>query len=471
MFRNQGADNPYRAAVFTSPLDPLEPKVSGVGLNHDPDGGFYTVPSQYDTRWDDEAYQFRATDELPLMRQSPYDGRHGFILHATCHSFLQGFFYPKMVPVARLLEVCKSFPFQNLGLSWGHDYGGMVSIDQEYQYPWEDQYHDPEQLEPTHQPADPWNVPELKELLQRAQLGFLIKQPTNSTKLTRTGCAGLSNFFTGLPFEILEHIVTYLPTDEVKTLARTSRGLAMVIPSELGQSFWASRFRKSFELDFIFETQEHRDRLDWRALYFGVMKVMLYSSGLQNRKRIWGLIRSPLSGLLCIRCSGNPALPLRDANKARLRWREVCGNLQPLVQRIGASKFAAGCKRFYAQRAFIPTSLCRVIVSTISIANATYITGARLIPKEGPEACLGYTAERNQSFPNTVDQFMDATGVQGFILAVGSRGIQALQFITCAGQLSQWFGCPDGLPRTRRLATSESIAALEAGFDVRVASF
>lgn len=109
----------------------------------------------------------------------------------------------------------------------------------------------------------------------------------------------------------------------------------------------------------------------------------------------------------------------------------------------------------------------QVVVSTTSIGNTTYITGIRFIPKEGPAVYLGYIAERRGSSLNATDQSVDATSLQGFILAIGSRGIQALQLVTSSGQLSQWFGRRDGLPKTRRLVISRSIAALEAGFDVR----
>jgi hypothetical protein len=445
--------------------------VSGVGLNYDPDDTFYTVPSSYDARWDDKGYQFPDTDKLPVMRQRPVDGRHGFILHALCYSLLQEFFYPRKVPVARLLEVCESFPFQRLGLSWGHDYGGIVCIDKENHYPWEDQDIDAvKQPEPAHERADPWNIPELTELLQGVQLGLLIKQRVNSKNLTSMDGV-ISNCFTTLPLEILGYIVTCLPTDEVRSLARTSKELAAIIPSGLGQSFWASRFQPLFELNFVFEAQKYRDGLDWRSLYFGVVKALHYSPGLQNRKRIWDLIRSPLSELVCIHWSDNQALYSFDTNKDQLRWREVCGNLQPLVEPSGIGKWSVGCKQFRTQYIFIPTPLRQIVVSTILIGNATYITGVRFIPSEGSKICLGYVAEEKKSSLNTTDQFMDATGVQGFILAVGSRGVQALQFITSTRRLSQWFGCPDGLPKTRRLATSESITALEAGFDVRIASF
>lgn len=462
--------------------------MSGVGLNHDPNGSFYVVPFCYDARWDDEGYQFPAENELSMMVQFPDEGRHGFILHAVCYSLLQRFFQPEPVPVARLLEICKSCPFQYLGLSWDHDYGGIVRL--KNTYPWD------QDLDPLEQPklhryrqADPWNIPELKEHLQRTQLGMPKRRRVNSTKLnlidglgsncvTRRGVkstklnlidGAVSNCFTRLPLEVLGHIVTYLPTDEVRTLDRTSKGLAKIIPSVLGPSFWASRFYPPFELDFVFEAQEYKGELDWRSLYFRMGKALHRSRGLRNRKRIWGLIRSPLSELACMHWTGSLALRPLDGHEVKLTWKEMHGDLQPLQHRVGTSGFVTGCKRFHTQRTSIPTLLRQVAVCTISIGNATYVTGLRFIPNEGLEVCLGYTVEGKGS--SLTEQFMDTTGVQGFILAIGLRGVRALQFISCTGQLSKWVGCPKDLPITRRLATSQSITMLEAGFDVSATSF
>ncbi len=136
-----------------------------------------------------------------------------------------------------------------------------------------------------------------------------MKQRDILTKLAPTGGAILSNCFTRFPLEILEYIIAHLPTDEVKTLSRTLEELAMIIPSNLGQSFWVSRFRTPFELDVIFEG------LDWRALYFGVLKATRCSLRMQNGKLIWELIPSPLSGLICLHWSGNPALHPFDVKK------------------------------------------------------------------------------------------------------------------------------------------------------------
>jgi hypothetical protein len=266
--------------------------------------------------------------------------------------------------------------------------------------------------------------------------------------------------------EILEFILALMPTDGVKSLAQTSQALNMIIPSGLGQYFWASRFQGLFDCGFVFEAQTYELRLDWRSLYFSTTKDP--SPGLQNRRRIWGLIQS-LSDVLCLQWNGNQGLlPIgEDGNK--LKWKEVHGWIQqprPDYWSIHPfkkirPKIQAGCILLYSQYTYIPTVLCRIVVSTVSIGTATYITG--LCFKQETEICLGYTSRMQLS--------LETSGLQGFILAVGSRGIHALQFVTPTGQLSQWFGNPKGVPITRRLVSNKPITALKAGFDVRLISF
>jgi hypothetical protein len=83
----------------------------------------------------------------------------------------------------------------------------------------------------------------------------------------------------------------------------------------------------------------------------------------------------------------------------------------------------------------------------------------RFITSNDADIRLGYMAEGN-------DLFLEVTAVRGFVLAVGPRGIGALRVISGDGRTSKWFGCPKDLPVTERLASFESISALEVGVDV-----
>jgi hypothetical protein len=234
----------------------------------------------------------------------------------------------------------------------------------------------------------------------------------------------------------------------------------MIIPSGLGQFFWASRFQvPSFERGFAFEALTHGRGVNFKSLYF----KMRYVRGLRNRRRIWGLLSS-ISQVLSLQWNDAHALLPLDKNENELRWKEVHGFLQqPQEHRKSTFCLHQGCIRLYSQRTAIPTLLSQIVVSTILLGETTYITGLRFICNRGSEVCLGYKKGR--------ESVLEITGIHGFIVAVGLRGIHALQFIPPTGQLSQWFGDPTGVPKTRRLAIHRPVIALDAGFDVRFAPF
>ncbi|KIM99684.1 hypothetical protein OIDMADRAFT_181105 [Oidiodendron maius Zn] len=412
---------------------------------------------------------------------SPFDGRDSFIMHANCYSLLAQFWHPQPVPVARLLKACCSCVFlpnwRGL-LSWGpgHDYGGIIGL--RNKYPWDepDDFNGegPVRIRRSDDsPEDPWSKLKLvTTYLERSRLDGSatqtkgkrsrkarrsIRKPSarGSERFTTVGNI-ISNYFTKLPHEIFEFILTYTPTDGVKSLARTSKGLNIIIPSGLGQSFWASRFQDPFEYGYVFEAQTYGVRFDWKALYFCIKKGS--SPRLKNRRRIWRLIQS-LSELLCVQWKGDQGLLPLDRDQKELKWKEVHGLIEQPKRRQNLSRFWASpiCNRLYSQCTSIPSVLCRIVVSTVSSGTATYITGLCFISNQETEISLGYKSKRGSS--------LEMTGLQGFIIAVGSRGIHAIQFVTPTGQLSQWFGNPKGMPITRRLASCKPITALKGGFD------
>jgi hypothetical protein len=377
------------------------------------------------------------------------------------------------------VEVCRSCPTEaedgtyNVSWSPSYNYGKIFPL--LHKYPWEESdigrnTYDPQP--PTYH-QDPWNIPILIRHLQNARLDESTqvggkesrrargkKRKLAQKKLVIVGDIA-SNYFTELPLEILEYVLTYTPTEGVKSLAQTCKGLKMIIPSGLGQLFWASRFQvPSFERGFAFEALTHGHGLNLKSLYF---KMKYVTRGLRNRQRIWGLLQS-ISEVLSLQWNdSHPLLPL-DKNENELRWKEVHGALhQPKEHKKSAFCLRQGCIRLYSQRSSIPTLLRQIVVFTISLGNTTYITGLRFIYNRGSEVCFGYRKGREST--------LELTGIHGLIVAVGLRGIHALQFISPTGQLSQWFGDPNGVPKTRRLAIYRPVVALEAGFDVRFTPF
>ncbi|KAI9872224.1 MAG: hypothetical protein M1830_001894 [Pleopsidium flavum] len=388
------------------------------------------------------------------MRQRPANGRYGFVFHEACGSLLQEVYHPEAVPLARLLEICKSLPFplQGTGVSWGHDYGGLVLLDNQSHYPWEDQLveRDEDSIECQRARENPYDVPEIQQLLKEPP-----QSPPSRKGLSSSGpISERGDCFFRLPWEIREEIAVYLPTADVLSLRRASRALVHIFWS---QPLWASRFKATSDRGFLFETRNSKESRDWRSLYRRTNDAHR-PSGPQNRKRVWKLIQS-LRDITCMRWNHSSELSRWDLSGAGLRWREVAGDLRQEKPAECYHGFDEGCRLFNKQCTSIPNFLSQIAFSIIRVGNAQYITGIRLIPSKGTDICLGYRAEGKELF-------LDVTVLRGFVAAVGSRGIQALQIITGKGYASQWFGCPDESPRTRRLALFGSVAALEAGFDV-----
>ena len=451
-------------------------RLTGVGFHCKVDAYSDTnpliVPFRYHARWDDKGVP--DTEKLQLIPYGQNETTSAFILHASCCLLLKEYFSPGPIPLARLVEVCKSCPLDfdfYSCISWGHDYGGRVELDNFY--PWEEKDISSirpinDDLEPNYQDADPCRLLDLNKLMQTAnlakskQLSSTAMGQTQHRQSPRTRQMAMKNgivpnSFTRIPYEILEAIMAFLRTQDVRAFAQASKWLKVIIPSELGQSFWASRF--TFEFDFIFEARKHQGNLDWKWLYFEIVSALHHSRGLQNRRRIWRLIQSPLSELLSLHWSGNQSLLPSNQDIYKLRWKEVYGCLLEPKYR----GFEMCRQRFYKQKTSIPITLQQVVVSSILIGDMTYIIGIRFIPLQGQMVCLGYEGKPSE---NLMVQSIEITSIQGFILAVGSKGINALQLITKSGRLSQWFGYPQGLPKTHHLTTFESIIVLEAGFDV-----
>ncbi|KAJ5336465.1 uncharacterized protein N7506_004487 [Penicillium brevicompactum] len=67
---------------------------------------------------------------------------------------------------------------------------------------------------------------------------------------------------------------------------------------------------------------------------------------------------------------------------------------------------------------------------------------------------------------------LDVEGVKGFILAMGTMGLHALQVISNDDSVSQWIGSPRDSPLTRRLADIGSVERLRIGIDgFKIVSF
>lgn len=432
-------------SVYSSPSGTF---VSGVGCYDDTRGSTWIAPYDPTMRWDDDDYLFPATDELPVMQQHPLNGRHGFVLHDACWHLLQRVFQPGEIPLKRLLEVCESLPFplRGNGVCWGHDYGGLLVLDDQDHYPWEDRLMDHSHNAKTRLYAEenPYNVPEIPTLLVMR----LEHPPEWLPKTQQHDC------FSRLPWEILEAIAIKLPTDDALGLRRVSKAFLPLLSSGI---FWASRFEASGDRGFIFEKWKSQDATDWMSLY-RLTSQAHNSRGLQNRRRIWNLIR-PLTDLISLRLGEGSKTACIDQKFICLRWSKVGGDVKDEASDGHPRDFNEGCRLFGTHLAHIPKDLSKISFSISSVGNVTYVAGIRLITEKGPDICLGFVSEGKEVI-------REATALRGFVLAAGSRGIHALQVVSENASLSKWVGCPNNSPITERLARFNFIAALEVSFDV-----
>ena len=439
-----------RTVVYSNPWGIA---VTGVGFYNDPDGGEWIAPSNFDARWDDAGYNFPARDHIGVLQQLPVNGRYGFPFHEACWSLLERAYSPETIPCEVLFEVCRSLPIplEGSGISWGHDFGGLLLVDNQNRYPWEDRFIDRDGFSAPVLAArsNPYHVPEIQQLHHEDPQA----PPASSSSepvITAVNC------LTALPEEIRIAIASYLPTVDALNTRLGSRSFLSIFYS---QQFWASRFDTSDDRSWIFESQEWDKTTDWRWLYHRTNKSQR-TDGMHNRERVWRLIQH-VQGILHLRRTEEPLLssPMHSpAAPASLGWLEATADLRP-VGHTPYQDFNEGCQLFFEQQISIPSLLSQIAFSVIQLGDAEYITGMRLVPSQGKAIQLGYRAERKELFLNI-------TSLTGFILAVGSRGIQGIQCISGDGRTSQWLGCPLEAPKTRRLAVSGSISVVKAGFDV-----
>lgn len=463
-----------------------ESSLSGVGLqpyvvNH-LSTEQYIAPRNYSAHYRDDKAYLRPGPETLWPTHGAYNNRTCFLLHASCCALLEKYLHPSPIPLARLAELCVSCPVRHGRLlSWGHSHGGLLKL--KTPVPWGEREINLGDLDPwtaaNGGSFDPCDTPQLGRIMESKRFvksrQLRLRHGGRTVRNRRQGDDSGSqakllpaeeitpNCFTSVPFEVLEYILTFIPTNGVLSLGRSSKGLSAIIPLELGQSFWASRFQVPFECSFAFEALEYAPgELDWKSLYFTVKGIKYPWS--KSRRRVWGIVQL-LADFLDIKWRGNHTLLPLGNSESELRWEEVHGDLRLPEgdQKATELNITRGCLRLYSQRTAVPTLLSHVAISTFSMEDTTFIMGMRFVSSSGSEVCLGYRGGRESS--------LETTGIRGLILAVGTRGIHALQLVASTGQVSGWFGNPDGLLKTRRLAIDEPITAIEAGFDVRLTFF
>ncbi|CAG8951381.1 hypothetical protein HYFRA_00007293 [Hymenoscyphus fraxineus] len=430
--------------------------ISGVGCREDNRETTWDAPSDPDLRWDDERSHGSLID-VQVMKQPVDDDQHGFVLHEACWKLLETAFPSILaeIPLKRLIDIFESLPFPVSSKSayWGHDYGKLImDIEEQGLYPWEEFY-----LADTYQPeagdyvnANPYDVPDLP-----ASLSMRTEYPP---ELSVSSQPENKNLFSKLPVELLENIALNLPTESALSLRLVSK---VFFPLLYNQAFWASRFEANGDRDFVFETWGRRnsadDMIDWLSLY-RLTSFTHCSPGLKNRRRIWSLVQ-PLIETIDLSPAETLDTVSEDHDHTSLEWTKVDGALTTRYP------FKNGCRLFDTRVGRVCKDLSKIAFSLSTVGTICYISGIRLISRSGSNVCLGLISKTNEII-------LEVTTLRGFILAMGSMGLHALQVIQEDSRVSKWVGFPGNAPLTERLIGFRCIDFLQVGCDgFKIVSF
>lgn len=411
--------------------------------------------------------------QIPVMKGRPKRvielDTHGYVFHDACLDLLLEATGSFSVDPYRLYMICKSLPFpsRSIGVSWGHDYGGLsdIDFDNEHHYPWEDRFVYQYKLSKAFRIVhyNPLWIERLDDCIS------VHRDPEGQQKYLEWAGTSSRNCFSLLPWEIREMIAMYLPIKDVLSLAKSSKAF---LPLLSDQTFWASVFDFDGECDFLFEGQYMRDipDIDWIAIYKKTM-YLKDIPGVENRKRIWTIVKEIVKLLEL-----HPPFRNSDYTGDDYKWVDEIEDMpevedeDPGARRwkveadiksaaVPNERFNEGCRLLFEQVVSIPEDLVSIAFSIAVDGNTEYLAGMRFISKDGGSIQLGYRNEYEELY-------YKVAALKGFIIAMGSRGLHGIRVLGADGSISKWFGSSKDSPVTERLGDIESTPALVIGFDV-----
>ncbi|KAI1429500.1 hypothetical protein F5Y12DRAFT_726492 [Xylaria sp. FL1777] len=428
--------------------------LTGVGLYDDPREGHFIAPTNSNARWDDKNYDRPPDDEFGAIDQGERNGRHGFIFHDACWRLLEKALAgrARSAPLERLFRVLSSLPILRgtSSFSWGHDFNDDAhpAIRPHHLSPWDDGFDESRFSEPIISCIEnPYDAAEADQILAATpQL-----PPKIAVTIPSVGMLG-NDLLSKLPLELRLAVNMHLSISDLLNARLASRAFLPVFHDQL---FWASRFKDPLERAWFFEAWERQQTIDWRWLYHRT-RITRVGPALRNRQRIWNIFDTIID-ILELRWHdiGVPTIPTSDSPRSSSPL-EVVGDLWK-TYRAGTYSIFHGCRLLHKHYVTIPTDLSRFSISYIQTGGEGYVCGIKFTTVTGDVVQLGYWA--------TTEYSIDVTEIRGFVLAVGSKGIQAVKCLT-GSDTSCWLGRPDGIPKTRRLAIFDTpLNLLQVGFD------
>ncbi|KAF4458678.1 dihydroorotate dehydrogenase (fumarate) [Fusarium albosuccineum] len=222
---------------------------------------------------------------LEITYDVDYETPISFPLHDACIHELRQIVAPKTLDLEALYTVFQSL-FEDDGLHdcLNIDYGGAEAFMMQY---WVVDRGAEEFV------TSPISTAELRRWYASV-MGILpgrgVEEP-----VIQLGPDSKRDPFSGMPSELLLHMMEYMSMAEACSWREASRSVARLV---VGRSFWESKFHQDmpWAYDFIEPTQP----LDWEAFYKAVYRAACTKGAhkhrtLANRRRIWGIFSQILS--------------------------------------------------------------------------------------------------------------------------------------------------------------------------------
>jgi hypothetical protein len=472
----------YIRAIYITQKDFLHPQLSGIGYIQYPTDAIlvHKTYEVIDSQLPQEAVNVEIHSAVPIAQSDgtlhPAAYTTGFVVHRNCYQLLEWACSPEPLNIKTLNLFLRSFDVLTHGqlADWGHGYGGLHA-----------NFDSVSRTAHTQNgPAgcvlgrDIWKGnPLLSEdecLMSRLtarthtldsghnETGTI--PPQNRSKNSSSLIASQSPL-EKLPAELLDHILTFLPSTAILSARLASRVLACL---RLSKAFWRSRFARGAEYECVIEpwlyksgTIFERRFADPRVVY-ETLKSEKGSPILENRRRVWELVG-----------------PLSDALVSFAGHEKKFGSVSPCGEPLEFDAWTAGwdythcspkknshfqpypfgslpCfKRYVA----LPHPVALVKVSVLRFHTTTYITGLRFCFTNGEEAAIGYV------LPDCEIALATGGELRGFEVATGERGIPGIGVIGKCGVRMGTAGEMEG-KSMQILGCRDRFAGLKAEIDV-----
>ncbi|KAF2106315.1 hypothetical protein BDV96DRAFT_607536 [Lophiotrema nucula] len=445
-------------AVYVVDDNWLDPRLSGLGLLEDPFDDV-SLPSDCNLSAIDEDYNYQNDihlEDVAFQSNGPLQDNSrttGYVFHEHCFKLLRYACTPERIDARILNLLLRSFGVDpsSAVVNWGHTYGGFYNTN-------EDDVHSRSICRPRisgHPPGtttydkDPFLDRSFSQVLLEFHMwnhmekanarSFPNEQPPAPPRRLTEEC------FEQLPVEILDMILSYLPSKDVLHARLSSRVVAAV---PLSQAFWRSRFAPGNELDFLPEPILFKQKIVQHH-FFSEPKLVHKAArderaglAMAQRQRIWDIIQPLANALRSFSLHGAQygtvepcGWPRASAWHPELheedQWRWDCGHGELLDSAVQPYHF--GCRPLFKRFVVLPSRVLAIKVSVLPWYNTTYITGLRFCLADGSEVPLGYIlADREETLK------LDA-GLRGFELAISERGIHGLNAATQGWKLPSRF--------------------------------